>query len=477
MGIDRKISRRSALAIVLVGLLAMGLGLAQNVLEPEGSTSPPHQPGVFQLEALLGEAKVVGCSAGDYLGDPNYWFDLSLVAMILGVAIAAVGYVLSGMLGTPQYMAFVKDTIYGLVEGAVILGMFGASFYGLKQAGEYNLDSARAYSTVIRNTVVYDFGMMVVVSALTSLMAKQAPQIRPVGSLPGFMFSFQLAPLFRPVFDLLGMVLQLMTVSMVEWTAHEFFLCFIKTSMLSLLIPAGISLRILGIRNAANVLIALGFSLYFVYPWLMNIVGESISYYIMEENDTLEQVNYGSDPVPEHALGGDPFMRPIKCVGIATAQPPTLQEPFIPNGHEQDWIGNTQYRLSPVKLLEENGALLPYNLATVRSYCVYSTSLARTYSFVFHKLGGAGIALLAGGMGIGALSYLASFFNVSYVFIAALIPMVAFAMNALYETVFFVIIVSMVLPIFMIFITLTIAKEFAKLLGTEIDLSAIEKIL
>lgn len=170
-------------------------------------------------------------------------------------------------------------------------------------------------------------------------------------------------------------------------------------------------------------------------------------------------------------------MRPIKCVGIATAQPPTLQEPFIPNGHEQDWIGNTQYRLSPVKLLEENGALLPYNLATVRSYCVYSTSLARTYSFVFHKLGGAGIALLAGGMGIGALSYLASFFNVSYVFIAALIPMVAFAMNALYETVFFVIIVSMVLPIFMIFITLTIAKEFAKLLGTEIDLSAIEKIL
>ena len=42
---------------------------------------------------------------------------------------------------------------------------------------------------------------------------------------------------------------------------------------------------------------------------------------------------------------------------------------------------------------------------------------------------------------------------------------------------YFVFVVTIIAPIFMIFVTLTLAKEIAKVLGTEIDLSSLEKLI
>ena len=80
-------------------------------------------------------------------------------------------------------------------------------------------------------------------------------------------------------------------------------------------------------------------------------------------------------------------------------------------------------------------------------------------------------------LGAGALATVLDFFNVSFLFVTIIPFAMAFAVSTVYEALFFVFIVSLVLPIFAIFITLTMAKEIAGALGTQIDLSSLEKII
>jgi hypothetical protein len=78
----------------------------------------------------------------------------------------------------------------------------------------------------------------------------------------------------------------------------------------------------------------------------------------------------------------------------------------------------------------------------------------------------------------GAVTYLlAKLLNLQFLAIILAIPVTNFANLAIIQTVYFLFIVSIVMPIFVIFITITFAREVARALGTEIDLSALEKII
>ncbi|MCX6769433.1 MAG: hypothetical protein NT051_02005, partial [Candidatus Micrarchaeota archaeon] len=317
-----------ALALALLWLGFAGIAAATNnpFIPDSGSyantTIDPQDNDVLGLGSYFGEAKAVECQKMTHGLD---WLQISLAALGTGIFIAAAGYVLGGLLGTPQYNAFVKNQLWGVIEGAVILGIFTATVLVLSQVGEQNLGTARAYSVIIKNTSAMNFGMVMVANTVMTFFAKQTPQPKIPG-LEGFYLGFQMSPMFRPVFDAMGMVTQLITVSVVEWTAHEFLLCFIQNSMLTLLLPAGIFLRIFGFKNGANALIGLALALYFIYPWMMVLIGDSITTYFQEE---IDQLMNGRSQTKDFLLCAG---RPICCMPEAPTA--SAGESYIQNGRD-----------------------------------------------------------------------------------------------------------------------------------------------
>lgn len=416
------------------------------------------------MSAAFGNAAVIECGKPVDPFSPAGWATLSFVSLLIGVAIASVGQIMSGLFSTPVYTNFVKGAVWGLLEGAVLLSLFTASFIGLQEFGVDNLDTARTYSTIIKNTAVFDFSLIVVANTAFSFFAKQNFQLR----LPGFtsiMVGFQLAPMFRPAFDALGMMSQLIVVSVVEWSAHEFFLCFIKGTMLSLLLPAGIFLRIFGAKGAGNALIGIAIALYFVYPWLMVLIGQIVTNYFQSDID---------ESTPH--IWGTCTDRPICCIGATSPQPSSTDEAFIPNG--ENWQTDTTDRISQTAVLEGEIHISFSEVSFGKTYCIYNTMLARSWGFVVDNLfGGDAMSNISTLLGLGLVASALDFMNVSFLFVALIPFAVGFAVSTTYEALFFVFIVSLVLPIFAIFITLTLAKEIAGALGTTIDLSALEKII
>jgi len=107
--------------------------------------------------------------------------------------------------------------------------------------------------------------------------------------------------------------------------------------------------------------------------------------------------------------------------------------------------------------------------------CIYNTVLANAYRATFGLIKGSGAWAVAGGaVAIGALF---KYLNISWLSAGVMVPLAMFTFYALMEMVYFVFILTMLVPIFIIFVTLTIAKEIAKVLGTEIDLSSLEKLI
>ena len=108
------------------------------------------------------------------------------------------------------------------------------------------------------------------------------------------------------------------------------------------------------------------------------------------------------------------------------------------------------------------------------NFCIYNTVLANAYQATFGALKGTGLLEVGGAVAIGALF---RYLNLSLMTAGVMVPLFAFSFYAITEMVFFVFILTMLVPIFIIFVTLTIAKEIAKVLGTEIDLSSLEKLI
>ena len=408
---------------------------------------------------------------------PNNSFDMwgllgiSFVALLLGTMVSALGWALSGLASSQKYNDFVRSMVWGFVEGVGILSIFSLAFTGLYEFGASNIDKARAYATVVRNTMMFDFGTVLVVSTVFSFLATINPTFRPSGNKLGFMFSFQLGPMFRPVFDLLGTLIQAMVAAVVEWFGHGFILCFIKDNMLTILFPAGIFLRALGVRNGGNALIGIALALFFVYPYLMVQAGEIATEHYQAELDPTQNM-----------IGGTACIgKPICCVPYGS--PPSLYDPkYIKNG--PNWASTVDDRISLDNVL--NGPVyVDFNGGTtggLGGFCFYNTGLGRFSRGALNFLASNhdGYSLTGGS---GALGWSAGFAAIMYYLNfsgwagAFLLPSIGLTLAFFYDAVYLVFLMSVVLPIFMIFITLTFAKEMAKVLGTEIDLSSLEKLI
>ena len=427
----------------------------------------------FITDTMFGSVSSVSCMAD--AGDPYAWITLSFVALMLGVMIAAGTHALSGILGTQKLSDFLKGHMWGIVEGAAILTIFMGVFGGLHNYGVANIDTARAYSVVIRNTLMLDFAAIIMASTVFSFFSSAAPQFRPFGEKIGVYVSFQLAPMFRPIFDLLGMLIQLLSVAILEWFGHEFLLCFVKNQMLTILLPAGFFLRAFGLKAAGNALIGVVLALYFVYPFMLIMVGQIATVHFQNELNSLPPAHLNFP-----AIYGCSADRPICCVGD-DPYPASFSEPYLLNGNDPSVLEN---RIS-VEKVNQGPVYLTFNSggqAGMGSSCIFTTSFGRVVRPVVDFLLqlpalsfflGAGLA----GLGANMIFMILKFTNISWMFGVFALPMSALVLSFTYEMVYFVLVISVVMAVFIIFITLTFAKEVAKVLGTEIDLSALEKLI
>lgn len=401
--------------------------------------------------------------------NPSEWIGISFMALAFGALVLGLAWIFGGLFGAQKYNDFLRIRMWELVETAAILSIFSLAFQILLETGINNIDTARTYAAITRNTIAYDFGLIVMTSTFLSFLTKQSPQLRPNKQLGAFAFSFQLAPAFRPIFDILGNLVQMMAAAIAEWYAHEFLLCFVKNSMLTMLLPLGILLRALGVKGGGNALIGVAIAMYFFYPFMMVKTGELLSGYF--EN----QIVNDPSPLYPHPWSNGPNClgdRPICCF-TGDHSVSDLSVPHIPNGAST---------LSQQAILHGDMTLTAGLSAAPsdpnNAFCVYNTYFARAFgifSAMWQTLGYATPVLaIAGVVGLGTLLGAAGISSIVMMVLPGVLMISLYAIN---EVVFFVFIISMVLPIFMVFITITLAKEIAKMLGTEIDLSSLEKLI
>ena len=455
-GADVMAVTKTKIAAALL-LLVLMLGIAHSAFIPS------------DIGSLFGQYQSLDCSV-----EPSnlVWLALAWLALAVGVFFNSGVAVLNGVLGGQKYTQFLKNGLWGLVETAAILSIFSGAFIGLHEYGRANIDTARAYSTVIRNTVLMDFTLMMAGSTALSFISRQAPNIR-ISAFRAFPIGFQFAPMFRPLFDGLGIMVQMLAASIAEWVAHEFIFCFIKTSLLSTIFPIGIFLRAFGFKAAGNALIGLSLALYFVYPFLMIQVGEMLNNYFTHANEPWD---------PLHVWPVCAGSTPICCISsLGAVQPPDMNAPYIKNG--PDSATQISQRLSTPEIIQGDVILAIDGRIPVAghgTFCTYNTGVSRSYAHLLDSLGGLNgfWTLPVGAVGIAALNMLMlKYVNLSWVALSLAPIMIAFLLNSAYDIVFFVFIVSVLLPLLMVFITITMAKEISKVLGTEIDLSALEKMI
>jgi hypothetical protein len=354
------------------------------------------------------------CTGNIFGIDKDGWIALSIIALLMNFAFVSFAYIFGGFFNWPQVTSWTKEFLYSLIVSMLILFLFMAATAGLELAGYNNIDTAQRYSRIIQLTMTRDFMMMTGVTAGVSLIGNQSVFLRPAGIIG---FSFQLSAVFRPIFDALGLLLNVMIASVAEWYTHQFLLCFFKNTLFVLMFPAGLFLRCYGFtKGAGDALIGLAMGFFFIYPLMLNLSAYVIS------------THFG----------------PPTEMDLANELNPRSVFSFTPSanlcGTSRDCSWNTGLRLQLKGLYDMVGQ--PQNM-----------------------------------MGIGFVFLLLKYFGASAL-ASSLLPLAAGSVFAAMSVVaYFVVVISIILPIFNIFLTLTFSREVAKYLGTEIDLSAIEKLL
>jgi hypothetical protein len=422
----------------------------------------------------LRNSQVASCDFG-LTPTTNEWISLSIVSLALGIVFSSAIAILSGAFSIQKYNEYTKASVWNLLENAILLSILIVSFSALGEFGSKNIDTARTYSALIRNTIALDFQITMVATTVFSFIGKQTFQPR-FPAFRAFGISFQMMPIFRPIFDALGIIIQLLAAGVTIWTGNEFLLCFLKSDMLNLIIPLGFFLRAFGIRGGGNAIIGVGITLFFVYPFMINVVGQMISEYYAKES---QQLSFG-------CFSG----KPICC--ILSYPEESLDKPFIPNG--PNWKTSSNDRLSQEKIIKGSAALfsmaqifmspigVPSTIGTIvtEPYCFYNTQLSALHEmFVkfIDNIGGFGSLIGLGGVAfLSSRTLPAKLANISGI-IAFLYVSVAILFSTIYDLVFFIFLASILLPIFVVFISLTVGKEITKTLGSEIDLSSLEKLI
>ncbi len=374
---------------------------------------------------------------------PGGWMVAAVIAIILTSAIIGLAYVASGAFGNPRVGAWAKNAFLEMIVSAVIIAIFAVSWAGLNLAGLDLLESGHFTASLMKNTVQYDLAHVTLIDVLVNLYGNLNVSF-------GVLFTgvnFSTKTVFKPISDALGIVINALAAAVLEWNLNLFILCFSRANLMGALVPVAVFLRAFHFsRGAGNVLLAVSAALFFVYPFMLSINGVVLVKYFGPDYEQMQ--GRPVDPNDPNRPGGA--------------------------GGVQDYGGNILVES------EQANEFIFNREGEVRRRCEQVPCFFRsTWSAILEGLRETGVWFGIAGIGVVALGLIfsAGAAAVGAVGIAAFHSLIVVAIiQIMMKAAQDVFIASIILPLFNIFITFTFIKEFAKYLGSEIDLSALEKI-
>ncbi|MCX8167010.1 MAG: hypothetical protein N3E37_04115 [Candidatus Micrarchaeota archaeon] len=285
------------------------------------------------------------------------------------------------------------------------------------QAAKYYVYFMRSISLVLMITLNF-------INAIITLLASISIHFRI--KLIGFSISFGNA--LNPILHAIAVLLQSANVAVGHWILQGFVLDFIECYSLELLLPLGIVLRLFPFTKPfGNIVIAVVIGLLIVYPMMLNLnaVHAKMVYGDSNRELTLESV-LGSNIAY--------ILRNVIAIYILHLSFHGMMTFISPQA--DTFYNNT------IKPILQN----------------------RSFSFIANVLGEA-----IGGL----MALFIIYFNMyTMIYLSSLIFNVIFQ-----ETLFLVVVMSLIWPAINIYVTLLSVKAFAKFLGTDFNLAAIARLL
>jgi hypothetical protein len=226
-------------------------------------------------------------ATGGWTSNPiQTWLGPAAIAVMLVTLISALVYMFGQGLQSQNLINSGKDGLFevlitALRIGFIMLAIASADKWyaiavkpSLDPAGVYGaaavaglptmIDGAMAFSRLIVYESSKDYSFMLIYNMIIHTIYSATMWF---GVTWRAMYSFNLGPVLKPLIDLLGFVLQFLSVSIGEWVLHLITLCLIKKWTWSALIPIGIFARSLPpTRTAGDALVALIFAFSVIYP-------------------------------------------------------------------------------------------------------------------------------------------------------------------------------------------------------------------
>ena len=277
------------------------------------------------LDALKSYGQTAYCQpepAGSQQNLNSSWIVLSGLGLAASVFLVSLAFIASYGLQNPKGIAWAKENLFQVFVSAIVViffllstGVVDSLSSVYSQGSKSSIEMAIAYAHAIGGTVSADLMVVTLFNVAVSVMGTMHVLLNP-GGLGGIVF--QTSYMFRPIMDLLNMIIVMLSAVFGEWFVHLFLLCFIKKYMLSIFLPAGIFLRTFSLtRGMGGALITIAIGFYIVYPAMMNVSAMAIAekYELVDANGNDCTMGWGVQCFFKTHLGGDYVKNLLGMIG------------------------------------------------------------------------------------------------------------------------------------------------------------------
>jgi len=388
------------------------------------------------LVLLVFAAALAGCPGSGSVSLLNpfqqQWIGLGLIAIFTMYMVVGIIYMAATGFNMPNLLAWCKNELFQISATAIMLFMLVFAITGVDaatrgmlgqetlqaydvQPGDYALMTvAQGYMLCQSQLIWSTYNYLIVTTAPLAIVYSSTLHVRPLR----MGFSIQPGKFIQPIMDNVNIAVSMLQSGAWASKAIYYLLTFSQDVMFSIFLPLGIVLRSIPFtRSVGGALIAVGIALYVALPAAVLI------------NTMIYREHYGEMCRPSTAYIGNPLQQPGRLKAL--------------------WGGTWHYAINS-----------------------FATASGGTAPAVFGKVGGTFYLLFAvffGGTLLSGALWLGSGLIVGVLLSA----MLAWAR----EIVFMLVILTFVGGVAEYMITFTFARELSRLLGADVDLTAIMKIL
>ncbi|MBN2478438.1 hypothetical protein JXB01_04065 [Candidatus Micrarchaeota archaeon] len=221
------------------------------------------------------------CSLPERESTLELWIPSIITGIVLLLA-SLILYMLGQVLQAQNIIDMAKDGFIDIMMGIILVAVLLGAYTGVNEAyvGMINvndpevgyvdiMDGAINYATFVVQKIGTNLALFMVFNNIIQFYATSTIFF---GS---FQYQVAISPglALKPLGDITGLLIQVLTVSMAEWMFHVVSLCVIKQWSWTVLMPFGLLLRIIPYtKDAGGALMAFTLALSLVYPgmFLMN---------------------------------------------------------------------------------------------------------------------------------------------------------------------------------------------------------------